>query len=404
MWPTGRHPTALRRVWTSWLLMVLGSRFGGLVLPWIVLTVSGSPWRAGLVLAVEQLPPLLFSGVLGTRLSAPRRQRWAVTGTAAEALVWALLAWLATRHELGVAVLGAAALLVGAADTTRGVAFSAWLPNAIGRRWLPDAHRLLEGADALATVLGPLVAGWLFMVVGDAPVLLVNDAALAAAALVLWRVVPESTPAAGPPAEAPVRWREGFATLWRRGRLRMVAGIRLAYELSGAAFILVLVLVQHTPGLTVGDAGIILSAAGVGDVVSVALLQRVGHWPWRSVLAAFTLAAAAGMVLLAASRTVALASAAMFLMDGALAGGYPILGAALQAHTPDADLGMVGGASHTLAAAERLGARFFGGAGGALGAPICLMLLGGLLVGAGTWSAVGGRLSSAVSDVGGEAP
>lgn len=404
MWPTGRHPASLRRVWTSWLLMVLGSRFGGLVLPWIVLTVSGSPWRAGLVLALEQLPPLLLSSVVGARLSAQRRQMWAVAGTAAEALVWALLAWLATRHELGVPVLAAAALLVGAADTTRGVAFSAWLPNAIGRRWLPEAHRLLEGADALATVLGPLVAGWLLMGVGQAPVLLVNAGALAAAALVLSRVVPESTPVAAPPAGAPVRWREGFAAIWRRDRLRLVAGIRMAYELSGAAFILVLVLVQHTPGLTIGDVGIILSAAGVGDVASVALLSRLGRWPWRRVLTAFTLAAAAGMVLLAASRTVELAAGAMFLMDGALAGGYPVLGAAMQGHTPDADLGMVGGASHTLSAAERLGGRFFGGAGGALGAPLCLLMLAALLVGAGTWSAVGGRVSPAVSDLGVGAP
>ncbi len=400
MWPTHQHPKALRHIWASWLFMVLGSRFGNLVLPWIVLRLSGSAWEAGLVLALEQVPPLLLSGVMGARLSARRRQAWAVAGTAAEALVWVLLAWVAAGHELRAPILGAAALAVGAADTTRGVAFSAWLPGAVGRRWLPEAHRLLEGADALATVIGPLAAGWLLMAGGRAPVLLVNGAALGAAALVLSRVAPAGAGAGERPAGATVRWHEGFRALWRRDRLRLVAGIRLAYELSGAAFILVLVLVQHTPGLTVGDAGIILSAAGVGDVASVALLSRLGRWPWRSVLAAFTVAAAAGMALLAISRSVVAASAAMFLMDGALAGGYPVLGAAMQAHTPDEDLGAVSGSSHTLSAAERLGARFFGGAGGALGAPASLMLLAGLLLGAGAWSAVGGRLSAAVSDLG----
>src|ERR671933_2082285 len=98
--PTVLRDTALRALVAAEGISNFGSQMTYIVLPWFVLTTTGSPSKTSVVVAAELLPVALFglaSGAVSRRIGA---RRTFLIGDAARALLLAAIPTLHLLHAL----------------------------------------------------------------------------------------------------------------------------------------------------------------------------------------------------------------------------------------------------------------------------------------------------------------
>jgi MFS family permease len=174
----GTKPAADRRELFAnanfrWLLgggviSMLGDQFTLVALPWLVLRLTGDSLALGTVLAVMSLPRAVFilvGGAVADRHS-PRRVLML-----SKLVNMALLGLLALGLGLGtvpMAAVYALALLLGLSTAFGFPAGSAVLPRCMPAGLLQGANGALMSARQLSMLLGPLMAGGLIALYGDA--------------------------------------------------------------------------------------------------------------------------------------------------------------------------------------------------------------------------------------------
>jgi MFS family permease len=256
----------MRPLLAAEIVSTTGAAMTAIALPWLVLTTTGSPARAGLVAAVEWLPMALLgipSGAVAARLG-PRR-----TMILCDAARVPIVAAVPVLHWLGALDLGvllALAFLAGAFFPAHFASQRSILPDLLGEetRDITRANAVLQAANRLPMVLGPALGGILVAAVG-APVVLVVDAASYAVSVVLLTLMVREPPRR--PAEA----REGddvwagVRCLARHRVLRPLtvtyAGIDLAMQ---ALFLSLPILAFTVHGRDATLAGLLLAAWGAG--------------------------------------------------------------------------------------------------------------------------------------------
>jgi len=354
--PSAWRNRDFRLLWMGQTVSIFGDRISGLALPWLVLLSTGSPPATGITFAAGQLPALLLSPFAGMAADRWERRRLMLICNLISALALFTLASVALLGYLTYPHILIVMFVLGSASIGFLVAYGALLPELVGRRSLASANAALEASDALGTVAGPALGGALLQLLGPALALAIDALSFICSALTLASLHYCSNPA---PImeEPPPFWHEasaGLRTLLKLPSLRLASICSVGLNLFSASITLLLIqLTQQRLGLSAGQAGFILAAAGIGGLCTSLLANRLTHFPWGRLAAVTLLVAAGACIWLSYSTHFWEAFVGNGILDGCIALSFIIVGSASSAVTPDRLLGRVNAACQALYAIVR---------------------------------------------------
>jgi MFS family permease len=254
----------------------LGSQMTFLALPWFVLATTGSATRMGVVLAAELVPIGLLgipSGTVAARLGA--RQTMLISDVARVPL----MASIPALHAAGLLSFPLLLGLVGLMGCFIAPYFASQrvaLPELVGddEQTVAQANAIVEGAQQLTRLVGPLTAGILIVAIGAPNVLYVDAATFLASFGLLALFVPRRPPYA--------QADEGGGVL---GGLRYILRDRLLGPMMvmvvvgnmvyTAIFASLIVLARQEFGHRPWIAGVFVGASGAGALVGSGVAMKV---------------------------------------------------------------------------------------------------------------------------------
>jgi MFS family permease len=275
-------------------ITMAGSQMTWLVLPWFVLTTTGSPAKTSLVVAAEMAPVAVFglaSGMVTARLGS---RRTFLVCDAARALTLATIPTLHALGELSFSVLLALVFATGTFMVPAAAAQRVVLPELVGEdeARVGQAMSLLQTAQSVAGIAGPVAGGLLISFLGAANVLYFDAASYAFSFLLIALFVfPRYT---APVGEEPTGVLDGVRFLMRDRLLRVwtlsITGLNVVWSALSVAFpVLVLRRYGEHPEIL----GWIFGGLGVGSLIGAVVSYRIIGRVDRLVLAS---ASAAGQV------------------------------------------------------------------------------------------------------------
>ncbi len=154
-------------------------------LGWLVLAITNSPALLGVVSAASTAPVLLLSLYAGVLADRVDRRKLLSGSQIAQGLFAALLATLTMAHVIAFWQIALLALLAGTAQALGSPAFQAIVPALVGREAVGNAIALNSAQFNLSRVIGPVVAGVLVGLVGEATSFWLNAVSFGAVVYVL---------------------------------------------------------------------------------------------------------------------------------------------------------------------------------------------------------------------------
>lgn len=168
-----RH-AAFRRVFLGSFLSNIGTWMQNVVLGALAYDLTGSPTFVGVILFAQLGPFLLLSVVGGALADAVDRRRLLVTVSASQLLLSLLLAVVAAPERPNQVALVAVVFAIGVGQSMFNPAYSAMLPQLVGRRDLPGAIALHSAQMNGSRVVGPVIGAFLDSAVGASAVFAAN--------------------------------------------------------------------------------------------------------------------------------------------------------------------------------------------------------------------------------------
>jgi MFS family permease len=320
-------PVPLRRnrdfilLWTGQLISTVGSEVSRLAFPLLVLALTGSPAKAGIVGFAQTLPNLFLYLPAGALVDRWNRKRIMLVADAIRAIALGSIAIALVADELVFAHIVAAAFLEGCMTVFFRVAESAALPQVVPREQLPDAIAQNQAREQGAGVVSQPLAGALFSI--DRVVPFVFDAISYLASFVsLLFIRPdfqERRERSGRRLRDEIA--EGVRWLWGLPFLRASIFLSAGTNFAHAALFLALIVRARELGASAALIGLMFALFAGGAVVgSLAAPWIQRHLP-------------APVVLIGAIWLWTVATAALVLVDdtlvlGLLAGVQPLVGPA----------------------------------------------------------------------------
>lgn len=328
-----------------------GTRLSVIAIPWLVLTLTGSPVLTGLVGFAELLPYVVtkaLSGPLIDRIGARRVAIWGDFLSTLALVIVPLLFWLGW---LSVWALLPAVAVIGVLRAPPDVAKQALTPD-IARLCAVPLERVtgvLGASDRLAGTLGAAAGAVLIGLIGAAPALLVNALAFALSGVILALGVPRALAKAPEEStEATPGYFRAFAEGW--GTLRrdpvlvsLVIMIACTNFLDQAYAMVLLPVWVKTSGLDVSWVGILMATFSGGAIAGAAIAAVIGSRMPRLVIytVGFICAGPIPYSLLALGVPLPVVIG-IFVVSGFAAGFLnPIIGAILFERIPEAMVGRV---------------------------------------------------------------
>lgn len=332
------------------VMSVGGTRLSAIAIPWLVLTLTGSPVLTGLVGFAELLPYVLakaLGGPLIDRVGARRIAIWCDWFSAIAVLLVPLMFWLGWLSVWG---LLPAAALVGVLRAPADVAKQALVPVIAKQGELPleRVTGVMGASDRLAGTLGAAAGAALIGVVGPGPALLVNAFSFALSGALLALGLAPAAPETEDAAEQAPGYLDAFKAGWavlRDDPVLLSLAVMIAFtNLFDQAYAMVLLPVWvQTSGLDVTWVGILLAvfsgAAIAGATVAAAIGRRLPRLAVYTV--GFVCAGPVPLGLLALGVPLPVV-VGLFLVSGFAAGFInPIVGAILFERIPAPMVGRV---------------------------------------------------------------
>jgi MFS family permease len=161
-----RHPMLivlknrnLRLMWIGEGLSVLGSQFYLIALPWLVLQMTGDPFKMGAVLALAGIPRALFILIGGALTDRFSPKRLIIYSNVVRMGVGILLTVLVLNGWVTILALYALSLIFGLADAFLFPAQNAMLPLIVDQEHLLAGNAIVQGTAHLSVAVGPALAG-----------------------------------------------------------------------------------------------------------------------------------------------------------------------------------------------------------------------------------------------------
>ena len=271
---------------------------------WLVLQLTNSPFKLGLLGTLQFGPILLlapFAGVVADRW--PTRRLLIATQAVLACQAWALALLVLTGRTQywQIALLG---MVTGLANTLDPPVRQSFVMSLVGRHDLVNAVALNSASFNTARIVGPAVAGILIARLGVAPSFVLNGLGFAVVMLTLLRL-PQAA-AARPARGGSVRRdiAEGIRHMTRTPRMRAILVILFVVSLFVFNFTTYVPLLARTV-LHLGPEGFgfLMTALGVGAVSgALAIGARANPEPGVGLLLATATVACTGLMALSTVR------------------------------------------------------------------------------------------------------
>jgi len=293
-----------RLFWCGQLVSLIGTWMQSVGQAWLVLELTNSPFRLGVIGALQFGPILLFSFLSGA-ISDRVRKRRLLLGTQAALMLQAFtLAALVGSGRVQFWHVAVLAALYGLATTLDMPSRQSYIAHLVPRGDLMNAIALNSAVFNGARVVGPAVAGLLVARYGTAAAFLMNGASFIAvlAALVAIRTEGAPSPRRGVGLRAEIA--EGVRYAAGTPRVALVMSLLVVVSLFVVNMnVLVPLIARDVLHEGAHGFGLLMAALGVGAVagaLAVAALS-VGRPPLGMVVGP-ALAAAALLLLLSTAR------------------------------------------------------------------------------------------------------
>jgi MFS family permease len=266
-------------LWIGQTASQLGSFASQVTLPLVAVTSLGAgAGQLGVLRAVEQLPILLFSLLVGVLVDRWRSRTVLVAADLGRSLVFASVP---LGVGLGLPFLYVAGFVAGVFTVCFDVACMAALPHLVSRDQLAQGNSMLETTRSAAQISGPAIGGGLVSLL-TAPIAVLASAVLfAVSSLSVSRI--RSRSSSGIPTAGLLRQiGEGLRIVRRDASLRAIAAATCAYQFSFTALTTIyLLFLSRTLDLPSAVVGLVLASFGpgvlIGSLISAWLPRRFGY-------------------------------------------------------------------------------------------------------------------------------
>jgi predicted MFS family arabinose efflux permease len=371
-------------LWSSQVVSTVGTRVTSIAFPLLVLAVTHSPAKAGLVGFAQTLPFLLLYLPAGAFIDRWDRRRMMLACDAGRAVALGSIAITVALGWLSMAQVVVAALIEGSLFVLFDLAEGATLPQLVAGEQLPAAIAQNQAKTQGADLAGQPLGGVLFSTARLLPFLVDAVTYLVSFVALLFIRRPFQQPRARQPARLKTEIAEGLLWVWRQPFLRAAVGVIGGINLVFNALTLVLIVRARELGASPALIGAMFAFVGAGGLLG----SFLAPWVQRS-FAARPVVVTASWLWGAQIGVLALLPNALSLgvVSGVGSFAGPAFNVVVNSHlyrvTPDRLLGRVRSAARLVAwGSIPLGALAGGFLASAFGAQTTLLILTGIMCGA----------------------
>ena len=307
------HPD-YRRFFLAQLVALVAGWMHTVAQSWLVLQLTDSPLRLGLIGTLQFGPILLFSIISGAIADRLPKRRLLVATNLMLALLALALAGLVASGQVRYWHVGVVAVLAGLTQTFDGPARQSLMAELVGKADLVNAVALNSAAFNAARIVGPAVGGLLIARFGVVPAFVVNAAGILVVAVALARL-PAGAAVARRGTTMAQEIAEGVRYAARTPVIRLVLGLLFVVSITIFHFtVYVPLLARNVLGLGAEGFGFLMAALGVGAVagaLTVGFRSAPGPPPLGAMMGAAALALT-GLLSLSAARHVWVAAPLLF--------------------------------------------------------------------------------------------
>jgi MFS family permease len=320
-----------------------GTWMQSVALSWLVLELTNSTLKTGLVATLGALPVLvltLYGGVVADRVN---KRSWLIALQSLFLVEALALGVLTLLGAITVPWIYALALLTGVVSAFEIPIRQAYLVEMVGKSDLMSAIALNSSAFNLSRVVGPALAGFVTATFGSAACFFVNAASFLAVLIGLYRIDP-ATAAGTPPGRRP-GYRAGVDHVLGLPLLRALVTLTTIFTLFGASLIAILpAFARKELGVEVGGYGSLMSAFGIGAALGALTLAAIGQrFPRERVTFAAGIGLGASLLLLGLVHVFAVAAVLLMVAGLCMALNAIMTNTILQTSAPDEIRGQVVG-------------------------------------------------------------
>lgn len=360
-----------RCMWGSELLSILNSRFRELVIPLVVLGLTSSPLITALVALSQQLGTILFAIPIGTWVENKNKVRVAGICHFLYGAGIFILAFLIATNNVSAVIIASLLFVMGLLALISRTAFTTMIPAIAGRENLLRAHTNIEAADAIATVIGPALGGVLLAKTDSVLTLIICAALSLLSALFIAFIRNEADFIKVDKEESETNKLKVFLGKSLEGLKILVDNPQqlistLVMCILGFITVFITLTIifyaQITMELSEGLIGILLSSAGVGNIIGIFLINKFKNNNWIMLMGLLMVISGIGILIIAATNAFLIMCIGMAVFDCALSMAFIVQGAVHQGITPNEFLSRVRSSTYVIGGIFTMLGTFLAGA------------------------------------------
>jgi predicted MFS family arabinose efflux permease len=267
------------------LLSDAGTQSTSIAYPLLVLVLTHSPGKAGVVSFARGLPLALLAMPAGLLADRWNRKRLMIAADVMRVLAVGALAIVIVIHDLDFWLLPVVAFVEGVGTALFSAAQAGAVRAIVPRRQLPAAVAAQTGREASVDLAGPPLGGALFAILRSLP--FVVDAASYAFSTVSLLMIrtPFQQPREADGATVRQQFVEGFRFLWDQAFLRTVALLFGVANFIIPGLLLTVVVLADRRGLSGAQVGALVAVVGACTLIGSFISPLVRRFmPVRGVL------------------------------------------------------------------------------------------------------------------------
>jgi len=255
-------------LWSGQLASTLGTAASQVIVPLLILAITGSAEDAGIAGALRFIPYLVFSLPVGALIDRWDRKAVMIRCDVGRAIAVATIPIAMAFDALTLWQIYAVSLVEGSLFVFFNIAEVAALPRVVAKGQLPQASALNEAGFGITNIVGPSFGTVIYQVFGRAVPFVSNVITYAVSAIALARIkAPFHLQREAAAHDLKKEVKEGLRWMWDNPLIRYMAFLTGGLNVINAATPLIIIVFAKNMGASDGEVGVIFSAAGIGGIV-----------------------------------------------------------------------------------------------------------------------------------------